>query len=55
VTSIQCLIFLSIYYCCILKPCQAHDYCLIASFKIQNLFKRCAYISLRRGILSLTL
>ncbi|PKX89038.1 putative C6 transcription factor [Aspergillus novofumigatus IBT 16806] len=39
VTSIQCLIFLSIYYCCILKPCQAHDYCLIAAFKIQNLFK----------------
>ncbi|KAJ0416007.1 putative C6 transcription factor [Aspergillus carlsbadensis] len=38
-TSIQCLIFLSIYYCCLLKPCQAHDYCLIASFKIQNLFK----------------
>ncbi|KAK9558084.1 hypothetical protein V6Z79_006153 [Aspergillus fumigatus] len=29
-TSIQCLIFLSIYYCCLLKPCQAHDYCLIA-------------------------
>jgi hypothetical protein len=41
-TSIQCLIFLSIYYCCLLKPCQAHDYCLIASFKIQNLFKRSA-------------
>jgi hypothetical protein len=41
-TSIQCLIFLSIYYCCLLKPCQAHDYCLIASFKIQNLFKRWA-------------
>ncbi|KAL6232692.1 hypothetical protein BDW75DRAFT_247036 [Aspergillus navahoensis] len=38
-TSIQCLILLSIYYCCLLKPCQAHDYCLIASFKIQNLFK----------------
>ncbi|KAL3495879.1 hypothetical protein BJX62DRAFT_252876 [Aspergillus germanicus] len=38
-TSVQCLIFLSIYYCCLLKPCQAHDYCLIASFKIQNLFK----------------
>ncbi|KAL4773901.1 hypothetical protein BDW60DRAFT_221475 [Aspergillus nidulans var. acristatus] len=37
--SIQCLVFLSIYYCCRLKPCQAHDYCLIASFKIQNLFK----------------
>jgi hypothetical protein len=41
-TSVQCLIFLSIYYCCLLKPCQAHDYCLIASFKIQNLFKRSA-------------
>lgn len=39
-TSIQCLIFFSIYYCCLLKPFQAHDYCLIASFKIQNLFKR---------------
>jgi hypothetical protein len=39
-TSIQCLIFLSIYYCCLLRPFQAHDYCLIASFKIQNLFKR---------------
>ncbi|KAL2834128.1 hypothetical protein BJY01DRAFT_259634 [Aspergillus pseudoustus] len=38
-TSIQCLIFLSIYYCCLLKPCQAHDYCLIASSKIRNLFK----------------
>ncbi|KAJ5426155.1 hypothetical protein N7465_001225 [Penicillium sp. CMV-2018d] len=38
-TSIQCLIFFSIYYCCLLKPFQAHDYCLIASFKIQNLFK----------------
>ena len=41
-TSIQCLILFSIYYCCLLKPCQAHDYCLIASFKIQNLFKRWA-------------
>lgn len=38
-TSIQCLICLSIYYCCLLKPFQAHDYCLIAAFKIQNLFK----------------
>lgn len=38
--AVQCLIFLSIYYACLLKPCQAHDYCLVASFKIQNLFKR---------------
>jgi hypothetical protein len=40
--SVQCLVFLGIYYACLLKPCQAHDYCLVASFKIQNLFKRCA-------------
>lgn len=40
--SVQCLVFLSIYYACLLKPCQAHDYCLVSSFKIQNLFKRCA-------------
>jgi hypothetical protein len=37
VTSVQCLVLLSIYYCCLLKPCQAHDYALIASFKVQNL------------------
>ena len=39
VTSIQCLVLLAIYYCCLLKPCQAHDYALIASFKTQNLLK----------------
>jgi Fungal Zn(2)-Cys(6) binuclear cluster domain/Fungal specific transcription factor domain len=39
VTSIQCLVLLAIYYCCLLKPCQAHDYALIASFKAQNLLK----------------
>jgi hypothetical protein len=55
VTSIQCLIFLSIYYCCVLKPCQAHDYCLIAAFKIQNLFKRCANICLCDAVPTLTL
>jgi hypothetical protein len=40
VTSVQCLVLFSIYYCCLLKPCQAHDYSLIASFKAQNLLKR---------------
>ncbi|KAH7085268.1 putative C6 transcription factor, partial [Paraphoma chrysanthemicola] len=39
-SSIQCFILLSIYNCCLLRPCQAHDYALIASFKIQNLLKR---------------
>lgn len=38
--AVQCLVLLSIYYACLLRPCQAHDYCLVASFKIQNLFKR---------------
>lgn len=40
VTSLQCLVLLSIYYCCLMKPCQAHDYSLIVSFKVQNLLKR---------------
>ena len=39
-SSTHCLILLSIYYCCLLKPCQAHDYALMASFRIQNLLKR---------------
>lgn len=38
-TSIKCLVLISIYYCCLLKPYQAHNYCLIASSKIQNLLK----------------
>lgn len=43
VTGVQCLVLLSIYYCCLLKPCQAHDYCLISSCKVQNLMKRPDY------------
>jgi len=39
VTSAQCLVLFSIYYCCLLNPCQAHDYALMASFKTQNLLK----------------
>ncbi|OOQ85166.1 C6 transcription factor [Penicillium brasilianum] len=39
VRSVQCLVLISLYYCCLLKPCQAHDYCLIASSKIQNIIK----------------
>ncbi len=37
--GVQCLIILSIYYKCIAKPCQAHDYALMASWKAQALFK----------------
>lgn len=40
IRSVQCLVLISLYYCCLLKPCQAHDYCLIASSKIQNIIKR---------------
>lgn len=38
--SVQSLILLSIYYCCLSRPCHAHDYCVIASSKIQNMFRQ---------------
>jgi hypothetical protein len=38
--SVQCALLFAIYYCSLMKPCQAHDYSLIASFKVQNLLKR---------------
>ncbi|CZT41704.1 uncharacterized protein RSE6_01477 [Rhynchosporium secalis] len=37
--SAQCLLFLAVYYNSIGKPCQAHDYILMASCKAQALFK----------------
>ncbi|KAH7351260.1 hypothetical protein BKA65DRAFT_476586 [Rhexocercosporidium sp. MPI-PUGE-AT-0058] len=37
--STQCLLLLAVYYNCIGKPCQAHDYILLASSKAQALFK----------------
>lgn len=39
--SVQCLVLLGVYYNCIGKPCQAHDYILMASCKTQALFKWC--------------
>lgn len=39
IESIQCLVLLSLYYCCLSKPCQAYDYAMIASFKMQNLLR----------------
>ncbi|KAK4118345.1 hypothetical protein N657DRAFT_667222 [Parathielavia appendiculata] len=39
IESIQSLVLLSIYYCCLSRPCQAYDYVMIASFKVQNLLK----------------
>lgn len=41
--SVQCLVLLGVYYNCIGKPCQAHDYILMASCKAQALFKWCVY------------
>jgi hypothetical protein len=38
-TALQCLIFVSTYYLCLVKPCQAHDYILIASIRARNLLK----------------
>ena len=37
--SLQCLIFYSVYYQCRLRPCQANDYILMASYKAQNMLK----------------
>ncbi|KAG7289943.1 hypothetical protein NEMBOFW57_006320 [Staphylotrichum longicolle] len=39
IESIQSLVLLSIYHCCLSRPCQAYDYAMIASFKVQNLLK----------------
>ncbi|KAI1378014.1 hypothetical protein F4677DRAFT_414183 [Hypoxylon crocopeplum] len=39
IESIQSLVLLSIYHCCLSKPCQAYDYAVIASLKVQNLLK----------------
>ncbi|KAK4893443.1 hypothetical protein LTR27_008125 [Elasticomyces elasticus] len=39
VASVQCLLLFGIYHCCTLRVCQAQDYSVIASFKIQNLIK----------------
>ncbi|RSL77569.1 hypothetical protein CEP51_008958 [Fusarium floridanum] len=39
VESVQCLVLLSIYHCCLSKPYQAYDYAMIASFKVQNMLK----------------
>lgn len=38
-TSVQCLILLGVYYCFMAKPCQAHDYILMASMKAQAILK----------------
>jgi hypothetical protein len=38
-TSVQCLVLLTIYYSSMVKSCQAHDYILMASSKAQAIFK----------------
>ncbi|OAA54565.1 Zn(2)-C6 fungal-type DNA-binding domain protein [Niveomyces insectorum RCEF 264] len=39
ITAVQCLLTLSLYYCCTVQPMQAYDYVLIASLKIQTHLK----------------
>jgi len=43
IRSIQCFVFLAIYHLCLLKPLQAYDYALIASFKTQNVLRSHIY------------
>lgn len=49
-TALQCLIFLSTYYLCLVKPCQAHDYILIASMRAQTLLKNATLDSENREL-----
>lgn len=43
--GLQCQILFSLYYLCLVRPCQAHDYILIASFRAQNMLKSRLYSS----------
>lgn len=40
--SVQGLLLLSMYHCCMLQPIRAYDYIVIASIKVQNLVKTLA-------------
>lgn len=39
VRSLQCLILFAVYHMCLIRPCQAHDYVLMASARAQNMLK----------------
>lgn len=41
VESIQSLIMLSVYNSCLYRPCQAHEFAMAASYKVQSLLKEC--------------
>lgn len=40
--ALQSLVLQSVYFLCRLKPCHAHDYCIMASSKVQNMLKSSA-------------
>ncbi|KEY67025.1 hypothetical protein S7711_04707 [Stachybotrys chartarum IBT 7711] len=37
--SLQCLVLFALYQLCLIRPCQAHDYITIASFRAQNMLR----------------
>lgn len=37
--SLQCLVLFAVYQLCLLRPCQAHDYITMASFRAQNMLR----------------
>ncbi|KAF4963125.1 hypothetical protein FSARC_8838 [Fusarium sarcochroum] len=41
--ALQCLILFAIYHLHLLQPCQAHDYILAASFRVQNMLRSQQY------------
>ncbi|SPO01681.1 uncharacterized protein DNG_04354 [Cephalotrichum gorgonifer] len=43
IIGLQCQILFSLYYLCLVRPCQAHDYIMIASVRAQNMLKSRLY------------
>ncbi|KAM0196104.1 hypothetical protein ACHAPA_004747 [Fusarium lateritium] len=43
IPALQCLILFAIYHLHLLQPCQAHDYILAASFRVQNMLRSQQY------------
>lgn len=43
IAGLQCLVLFSLYYLCLIRPCQAHDYIMMASFRAQDMLKSRLY------------
>ncbi|SPO02449.1 uncharacterized protein DNG_05122 [Cephalotrichum gorgonifer] len=43
IVGLQCQVLFSLYYLCLVRPCEAHDYIMIASIRAQNMLKSRLY------------